>query len=627
MNRHHTKRLRLQQLQEKLTELRQQIIDDAQTRIQRLDRLPDDPGLSNSILNLCYYLAFRSHDIRDLQNALTEEGLSSLGHGETYILTNIDRVLQMLAMASGMDVPLEEPPVNDLQQQGGDKLLSQRTDHLFGQPDQQPRARIMVTLPTEAAQNPEIVHNLVLAGMDCARINCAHDDPQTWQKMIEHIRLAESSGQRRCRIFMDLAGHKIRTGVIAPQEFRKSIRKMVDSKGRKKPRNEVFIISYSRMLTSKPVLDDRYITVPDDFYTKIHQGDVLKLVTASRKPRLIDIHSKQETHCNASCGKSIHIQSGSELTLIRLHGKSEKSIASVVLQNYQPKPETIRIHVGDRLRLTRQPVPGEAARLDETGEVLAPAHISCSSPEAMTGLKPGESVWIDDGKTGGIIESVDDDGVTIHITRAGPKGVRLKQDKGINFPDSELNLPPLSDKDYQDLDFVCHHGDIIGYSFVESMDDMHALLHELRQRHAGHLPVVAKIETKKAVKNLPDIILGCLSMPHELGIMIARGDLAIELGSVRMAEIQEEILWICEAAHIPVIWATQVLETLAKKGITSRPEITDAAMSVRAECVMMNKGPYISDAVKALSNILTRMQAHQYKKNARLRALQFFSDM
>ena len=103
--------------------------------------------------------------------------------------------------------------------------------------------------------------------------------------------------------------------------------------------------------------------------------------------------------------------------------------------------------------------------------------------------------------------------------------------------------------------------------------------------------------------------------------MVARGDLAIELGSVRMAEIQEEILWVCEAAHLPVIWATQVFESLAKNGLASRPEITDAAMAARAECVMLNKGPYIDYAVSILSDILQRMGDHQYKKISRLRAL------
>jgi pyruvate kinase len=107
--------------------------------------------------------------------------------------------------------------------------------------------------------------------------------------------------------------------------------------------------------------------------------------------------------------------------------------------------------------------------------------------------------------------------------------------------------------------------------------------------------------------------------------MIARGDLAVECGYERLAEVQEEILWLCEAAHVPVIWATQVLESLAKSGMPSRAEITDAAMGERAECVMLNKGPHILDAIRVLDNILQRMQAHQSKKRSMLRRLHWWN--
>ena len=113
---------------------------------------------------------------------------------------------------------------------------------------------------------------------------------------------------------------------------------------------------------------------------------------------------------------------------------------------------------------------------------------------------------------------------------------------------------------------------------------------------------------------MPDIIIQAASR-QPLGIMIARGDLAVEVGYRRLAELQEEIMWVCESAHIPVIWATQVLENLVKTGLPSRAEITDAAMGERAECVMLNKGPYIVEAVTVLTNILQRMEQHQYKKN------------
>jgi pyruvate kinase len=184
----------------------------------------------------------------------------------------------------------------------------------------------------------------------------------------------------------------------------------------------------------------------------------------------------------------------------------------------------------------------------------------------------------------------------------------------------DIDLPALSAKDLADLDHLVGMVDIISYSFVESGAHMQALLDQLAERQASHLGVIAKIETARAFRNLPEIMLAAMGrLPF--GIMIARGDLAMEVGPERLAEVQEEILWLAEAAHLPVVWATQVLETLAKQGTVSRPELTDAAMGERAECVMLNKGPFIDKALASLDDILTRMQAHQQKKSAQLRAL------
>ncbi|WP_041429621.1 pyruvate kinase [Synechococcus sp. PCC 7502] len=88
----------------------------------------------------------------------------------------------------------------------------------------------------------------------------------------------------------------------------------------------------------------------------------------------------------------------------------------------------------------------------------------------------------------------------------------------------------------------------------------------------------------------------------------------MQIGYQRLTEIQEEILWLCEAAHVPVIWATQVLESLVKNGTPSRGEMTDAAMAERAECVMLNKGAFVGKAIAILNDVLTRMESHQLKK-------------
>jgi len=200
--------------------------------------------------------------------------------------------------------------------------------------------------------------------------------------------------------------------------------------------------------------------------------------------------------------------------------------------------------------------------------------------------------------------------------------VKLAANKGLNFPDTALDPAPLTPKDLADLDAVAAMADIVGYSFVQRPTDLALLRRELAARRPGAdaLPVIAKIETALAVRNLPALIVeGAGHGPF--AVMIARGDLAVELGWQRLAEIQEELLWLCEAASVPVVWATQVLNRFVRKGTPARAEITDAAMAERAECVMLNRGAFQVEAVAVLNDVLARMSAHQAKKTSRLRAL------
>ncbi|HEY4550274.1 MAG TPA: pyruvate kinase [Bacillus sp. (in: firmicutes)] len=182
----------------------------------------------------------------------------------------------------------------------------------------------------------------------------------------------------------------------------------------------------------------------------------------------------------------------------------------------------------------------------------------------------------------------------------------------------------LTEKDKEDLDFVCDHADIIGCSFVKDSEDIILVQKEIRKRldeeSAQRISLMVKMETVQGVQNLPDIIVTAAGQ-NPLCVMIARGDLAVEVGYLRLAELQEEILWICEAADIPVVWATQVLESMVKSGIPTRAEITDAAEGEKAECVMLNKGEYVLEGVSILNDILEKMQEHQYKKTSKLRAL------
>jgi pyruvate kinase len=188
-----------------------------------------------------------------------------------------------------------------------------------------------------------------------------------------------------------------------------------------------------------------------------------------------------------------------------------------------------------------------------------------------------------------------------------------------DFANMVIPLSALTSADKDHVKFVVDHADAASLSFAQRQSDIELLQEELKDTEVG---LVIKVETKKGFKKLPRLILAAMRR-HPVAVTIARGDLAVEAGWERLAELQEEILWLCEAAQIPVIWATQVLESTAKKGQPSRAEISDAAMSQRADCVMLNKGPHIILAIRMLDSILRRMQGHQYKKTSRLKKLGF----
>jgi pyruvate kinase len=146
------------------------------------------------------------------------------------------------------------------------------------------------------------------------------------------------------------------------------------------------------------------------------------------------------------------------------------------------------------------------------------------------------------------------------------------------------------------------------------------------QTQGGPKPsVVYKIETPDSVANLPALILEGMKTPP-FGVMIARGDLAVEIGFERLGEIQEEILWICEAAHVPVVWATQVLENLQKSGMPTRSEITDAGQAALAECVMINKGAHTIPVLRSLKEIMERTSGRRTKKKFTLGPLNIARD-
>jgi pyruvate kinase len=246
--------------------------------------------------------------------------------------------------------------------------------------------------------------------------------------------------------------------------------------------------------------------------------------------------------------------------------------------------------------------------------------VGCTLPGVVKDLRKGHRVLFDDGLFEAIVEVPGDQVATLRMVRVSASKPNLKPEKGINFPDTELSVRCLTEYDKSIIPFAQSYADILGFSFVRSAADI-AELQELIGGESGKkLPLVLKIETFEAVQNFPSLLLQGMKEPF-FGVMIARGDLAVEIGFERLSEIQEEILWLCEAAHVPVIWATQVLETMNKSGLATRSEATDAVRAAQAECVMLNKGKYLLTVLATLQDILQRSGGHHVKKRYVFRPL------
>jgi pyruvate kinase len=580
------------------------------------DRLRSvNPAHRAGAVNLLHYVGLRRHDVRQLQEQLAWLGLSSLGRAESHVLANLDKVLGLLHTLAGdhWRARSDEEPAGS---RTGPHLLQEHAESLLGLHRPGRRTRIMVTLATEAAHDYSLVRGMLAAGMDCARINCAHDDEGVWAAMLANIARARRELGRPCRVLMDLAGPKLRTGEIAPGPAVLKWRPVRDAFGRVTAPARI-LLTPADAAPGAPGAD-ACLPVDARWLSALLPGNQVELSDARGARRTLKVVATAPGGVWAEAAQTTYV---TPETILRVSdGASGVKGNETRPARIDPVKQPLLLRPGDMLVLTRENVPGRPAEHDAAGRLLRSASIPCTLPEVFGNVQAGERVWLDDGRIGGIIRHVTRGEIHLEITAAREDGERLGADKGINLPDSTLTLPALSAKDLRDLEFVAARADLVGLSFVQRPSDVEQAQAQLAQRRREDLGIVLKIETRTAFENLPDLLLTAMRSPR-IGVMIARGDLAVELGYERLAEVQEEILWLAEAAHVPLIWATQVLESMAKRGLPSRAEITDAAMGERAECVMLNKGPHVLEAIQALDDILLRMEAHQHKKRSMLRRL------
>jgi pyruvate kinase len=279
----------------------------------------------------------------------------------------------------------------------------------------------------------------------------------------------------------------------------------------------------------------------------------------------------------------------------------------------------IALVAGDRLVLHASSNESIDGPRDAEGRLTAPARVAVRPREVVEHVAPGHRVMFDDGNIRATCVAVDraqgEITVEIDAVRTGAWG--LKDRKGVNVPDTDMPIAALTDEDLKTLDFVVEHVDIVAMSFVRTPGDIADLHRAVQARTHRTIGVVAKVETPQACRALPEILLELMKSPP-CGVMLARGDLGVEIGFEHLPEAQDEILSLCEAAHVPVIWATQVLESMTEHGFPTRGEVTDAADAARADAIMLGIGPFMVDTVSFVEDLLARTQIRRARSRALL---------
>ncbi|ALC06977.1 pyruvate kinase [Corynebacterium deserti GIMN1.010] len=572
--------------------------------------------------NLMHYAHLRTKDLRDLQQRLSSVGATRLTTTEPAVQARLKAARNVIGAFAG-EGPLYPPSDVVSAFEDADEILDEHAEVLLGDPLPDTPSCIMVTLPAEAATDIELVRGFAKSGMDLARINCAHDDETVWKQMIDNVHTVAEEVGREIRVSMDLAGPKVRTGAIAPGPEVGRARVTRSETGKVLTRAKLWItargaehIPVPENLPGRPALA---IEVDPNWFANLQVGSVIRFPDTRGARRSFTVTRAFDGAMLAEGDQKAYVSNG---TLLE-HDYDRTRVFGIpaIVQR-------INLKVGDRLILTDEEITYDPS----SGSGRVP-RISCTLPQAVRAIKVGHRVLFDDGAIAAVCIDKTEAGefvnVELEVTRARPQGVNLAAYKGINLPDSDLPLPSLTEEDLQHLRFVAKYADIAAISFIRDVADVEYVLQALEDIGdpvaTERLGLVLKIETIPGYEGLAHILL--TGMRHEnFGIMIARGDLAVELGFDRMAEVPQLIMALAEAAHVPTILATQVLENMAKNGLPSRAEITDAAMALRAECVMLNKGPHINDAIKVLTQMSKKLGASQRKSRLLLRKVRSWEE-
>ena len=468
-------------------QLRKEIQEEGQALYASWEPQSIREDFRSSAKNLAAYAVMRRRDLRELQERLDKLGYQGFRGIEANVLAGLDHLVQVI---QGEAVANEEARWTEMDQ------AKAQTFQIFGL-EAGKRAQNLVTLPTEAGRDPHYVSDLSQAGMDLARINCAHDQAKTWQAMAKNIQAAGKAKVRQHPIYCDLAGPKVRIEALYTEQ--------------QNPRffaSDTFFISHVKPL--------------EDFQDQ-----------------------------------------------------------NLVL--YTPQKDLIQ------------------------------------------SLEVGDPVVMYDGDLLAHVTSQHEEGVVVEVDRVRKaKGQKIKATKGMNFPGRDSQLPILTPADCQAMEAVKDFARGYNFSFVRQVADIVAIKAQLAEAYGEetdqHPPFFIKIETQSILENLFPVLVEA-NCNHYAGLMIARGDLAAELGGLRLASDQEDLVASARAARIPGIWATQGMENMVKTGIPTRAEMADVMLAGRCDLVMLNKGGHIQEGIQLLNQVLDQSRYYMPTSPSPLRPL------
>ena len=220
-------------------------------------------------------------------------------------------------------------------------------------------------------------------------------------------------------------------------------------------------------------------------------------------------------------------------------------------------------------------------------------------------VKPGDTILIDDGLVGLTVKEVNNDNIVCEVQNSGI----VKNHKGVNVPGVKVNLPAITEKDRSDIEFGIEQGiDFIAASFVRKVSDVLAIREILEENNAEHIKIISKIENQEGVENLDEII------EVSDGIMVARGDLGVEIPTEEIPVVQKLMIKKCNEAGKPVITATQMLDSMIRNPRPTRAEVTDVANAIYdgTDAIMLSgetaAGKYPVEAVKTMATIAKRAE-------------------